>query len=463
MASKNKQKRGRQETSSSSDEETLTGYASRIPVNNWPEFILIQPDGEKQLTSNPFMTAKVIQGIAGEVRAVKSLRNGDILVHCALRSHALNLLKLKAFAGITCKVSPHRSLNSSKGIIRDRERCLQSMTEETITKELADQGVIHVKRFTVKTSAGVTNTNIYLMTFSCASLPQAIKAGYHNIKVEVYIPNPLRCYKCQRYGHGAMRCTNGHISHRCGGNEHEGSDCKETPFCCNCKGSHMASSKECPIWIRETAICKLKVSNNISFPEARKLYFNQNKPTTSATANSYAAAAKAPQSVASVACQTNLTWIDSPTPMQRPSLTLTKSITTKTNSSCQTTPISAFSQPSSDVHSQSAAKTASSLIKSTSKTTKSSKPSQPSTSRSKSSSSTSKSSSSPSQHSKGKTDKPAKVQSGRPHKGEDDPIKSYNRFSSLEEMELDKTPPTSRHVSVSPRRGRRMSPLKHPS
>ena len=49
MASKNKQKRGRQE-SSSSDEETLTGYASWIPVNNLPEFIIIQPDGEKQLT-----------------------------------------------------------------------------------------------------------------------------------------------------------------------------------------------------------------------------------------------------------------------------------------------------------------------------------------------------------------------------------------------------------------------------
>ena len=220
----------------------------------------------------------------------------------------------------------------------------------------------------------------------------------------------------------------------------------------------------CPTWMRESAICKLKVTNNISFPEARKLYFSQNKPTTSATSNSYAAAAKAPRSVASVAYQTNLTWIDSSIPMRRPSLTLsTKSITTKTNSSCQTIPISAFSQPSSDVHSQSAAKAVSSLIKSTSKTSKSSKRSQPSMCRSKSSSSTSKSSSSPSQRSKSKTDKLAKVQSGRPHKGEHEPIKSYNRFSSLEEMELDKTPPTSRSVSVSPRRGSRMSPLKHPS
>ena len=143
-----------------------------------------------------------------------------------------------------------------------------------------------MKRFTVKTSAVVSNDFLY------ASLPQAIKAGYH--KVDVYVPNPLRCYKCQRYGH-----------------EHEGFECKETPFCCNCKGSHIASPKE-------SAICKLKVTNNISFSEARKLYFNKNKPTTSATANSYAAAANAPRSVASVACQTNLTWIDSSIPMQRP-------------------------------------------------------------------------------------------------------------------------------------------------
>ena len=79
MASKNKQKRGHQESSTSYDEKTLAGYASWIPVNNWPEFLLIQPNGEK-----------VIQGIAGEVKAVKSLPNGNILVHCTLR----NLLKL---------------------------------------------------------------------------------------------------------------------------------------------------------------------------------------------------------------------------------------------------------------------------------------------------------------------------------------------------------------------------------
>ena len=210
-------------------------------------------------------------------------------MQCATRSHALNLLKVKSFAGMPCKVFPHKTLNSCKGIIRDKERCLRSMSEDDLAKELADQGVINVKRFTAKTSSGIVKTNTYLFTFSCASLPREIKAGYCNIRVDVYIPNPLRCYKCQRYGHGVSRCTNGHICHRCGSDEHEGFDCKEAPHCVNCKGAHMASSKDCPIWIREAEICRIKTTQNISFPEARKLV---NASSTSTITKTYSATGK---------------------------------------------------------------------------------------------------------------------------------------------------------------------------
>ena len=269
MASKNKQKRGHITESSSDDEENFQSETSSISITYWPEFLLIQPEGEHKLYDNPFQTAKIIKAFGGEVKAVKRLRNGDILVHCATRSQTINLLKLKTFAGVPCKVVPHRSLNSSKGIIRDRQRCLQSMSEDALTSELSEQGVIQVKRFTAKTSAGIVPTNTYLITFSCASLPREIKAGYNIIKVDIFIPNPLRCYKCQTYGHGASKCTRKPICHRCGSDGHEGSECKEAPCCVNCKGKHMASSKDCPVWIRESEICKVKVTQTISYPEAR--------------------------------------------------------------------------------------------------------------------------------------------------------------------------------------------------
>ena len=306
--------------SRSSSENESTESSSRVPVKNWPEYLIIQAAGEGELTKNPFLTAKNIQGIAGEVTSVKRLRQGEILVHCATRSQASNLMKLKAFAGCPCTVLPHRSLNSSKGIIRDRERCLQSLSEDDLVHELADQGVTHVKRFTTKRDSGIVKTNTYLITFSCASLPREIKAGYCNIRVEVFIPNPLRCYKCQRYGHGVSRCTNGHICHRCGSDEHEGFDCKEAPHCHNCKGAHMASSKECPIWIREAEICKIKTTKNISFAEARKLF---NATTSTPTIQKTYSATVKSVSTRTVSCQTHTTWINTEIPMCTPVRTVT--------------------------------------------------------------------------------------------------------------------------------------------
>ncbi|XP_048239182.1 uncharacterized protein LOC125372735 [Haliotis rufescens] len=77
------------------------------------------------------------------------------------------------------------------------------MSEEEIAVELQSQGVTCVKRFTRKDHDRVVHTKTYLLTFSLPKVPSSLKAGYFNIGVDVYIPNPLRCYKCQKFGHGA--------------------------------------------------------------------------------------------------------------------------------------------------------------------------------------------------------------------------------------------------------------------
>ena len=113
MASKNKQKRGHITESSSDEEVNSRTESSSISITYWPEFLLIQPEGEHKLHDNPFQTAKIIKAFGGDVKDVKRLRNGDILVHCATRSQTINLLKLKVFAGVTSKVLPQRTLKSS--------------------------------------------------------------------------------------------------------------------------------------------------------------------------------------------------------------------------------------------------------------------------------------------------------------------------------------------------------------
>ena len=68
------------------------------------------------------------------------------------------------------------------------------------------QGVTEVKRVTIKKEGKLIETNTYIMTFDQPKIPKRIKVGYTMERVEQFIPNPLRCYNCQKYGHHEDNC-----------------------------------------------------------------------------------------------------------------------------------------------------------------------------------------------------------------------------------------------------------------
>ena len=109
------------------------------------------------------------------------------------------------------------------------------------------------------------NTNTYILTFSTHKIPKEIKIGYQKINVEPYIPNPLRCYQCHRFGHHQDQCTLPPVCRRCGKYDIL-KDCQRVYKCANCQGNHTAGSKDSEIWKKEKEITRLKHTkkNNIS-------------------------------------------------------------------------------------------------------------------------------------------------------------------------------------------------------
>ncbi|GFX83307.1 uncharacterized protein TNCV_2489631 [Trichonephila clavipes] len=112
-------------------------------------------------------------------------------------------------------------------------------------------------------------------------LPTSIKAGYLHCKIRPYVPNPLRCFKCQRFGHSETACRGQLTCSRCASVGHASTDCSLEPKCFNCSESHQSDSKLCFKWKLEKKIQEIKTSKNISYPEARKLILPQISQTYS--------------------------------------------------------------------------------------------------------------------------------------------------------------------------------------
>ena len=132
---------------------------------------------------------------------------------------------------------------------------------------------------------------LVVLTFNSTSLPEKLNIGWLRKDVRVFIPNPLRCFKCHRFGHGSSTCRQSARCQRCGENPHDGSECSAPTRCLSCGSSdHLVSSSQCPVWKEEKAVCELKAKSGLSYPEARR----QVKATivTPTPGKSYAQAAK---------------------------------------------------------------------------------------------------------------------------------------------------------------------------
>ncbi|GBO43202.1 hypothetical protein AVEN_141923-1 [Araneus ventricosus] len=257
--------------------------------NIFPTFFVIGRISTKNETFHgvsPFLVEKAITSGVGEVKSTKKLRSGDLLVEVESPKQAKEIAKIKSLSTIPVTVKPHATLNSSKGVISCGE--LLNESEEKITEELKSQGVIHVRRITIRRDGQLLNTKHLILTFDSNKLPEHIKAGYMRLSVRTYIPNPLRCFKCQRFGHSKTSCRGTLTCARCAEVGHESTDCTRTEKCANCKGEHTSFSQSCFAWKQEKGIITTKIKKQISYQEARKLVKSQ----TPTPGNSYVSVAK---------------------------------------------------------------------------------------------------------------------------------------------------------------------------
>ena len=96
-----------------------------------------------------------------------------------------------------------------------------------------------------------------VIEFEGENVPKKVFLGFMSHLVRVYVPKPLRCFNCQRFGHTAKNCKQQRRCARYGG-DHEYGKCGTgvQPKCCSCGGAHNVAYAGCEIMTRENTIQK---------------------------------------------------------------------------------------------------------------------------------------------------------------------------------------------------------------
>jgi hypothetical protein len=180
-------------------------------------------------------------------------------------------------------------LNQTRGIIFFRDFIY--LTDEEIKENLKAQQVVEIKRFYKQVEGVKIQSGLFSITFEGCLLPEYIKVGYEIVNVRPYIPLPVRCMNCYRFGHFQVNCSREKICQNCSEKHHlkENESCKKESKCINCSNKHGSLDRSCIIFIKEKEIQTIKVLEKVDMKEAIRRYRIRHP---SDMAESYASAAR---------------------------------------------------------------------------------------------------------------------------------------------------------------------------
>ena len=188
------------------------------------------------------------------------MRDGGIEVELERCEDAARLMKADRF--VYCKrdssgrrdvslpmtVEVHRSKNFSRGVIFCLD--LEGVSDGEIEEGLAEFGVITARRIQTRRGGELVPTHSVILTFDSTDIPTEVKVGYVTVKVRPYVPAPMRCFRCLRFGHTRDSCRNRPTCGKCAATDHTSEDCSSATLkCVNCDADqtpHSAFDRRCP-------------------------------------------------------------------------------------------------------------------------------------------------------------------------------------------------------------------------
>ena len=223
-----------------------------------PKWLVVTVKGEKY---NYYKFCRYIQKKVGGIESGDISRFGKnkVLIQAKSKTQSYMLALMNGREDeMVQEIKPHLNFSYGRGVIFDRD--LYDLDEHEIL-EMSPPSVWKVKK--------IPRANMIILTFEDSSVPDHVYYENERVKVKPFLPKPLQCYNCYKFGHPSSVCRNIKICRNCSSPEH--GPCSEIMQCANCKLNHDPTDKKCEEYkFEETALLKAHVQH-ITVPYAKRL------------------------------------------------------------------------------------------------------------------------------------------------------------------------------------------------
>ncbi|XP_064485158.1 uncharacterized protein LOC135397483 [Ornithodoros turicata] len=229
------------------------------------------------LKLSQFLTSE----LPGRIKEIRPNHARNIIaVDVVAPAAKLALLQLNRICSIPVRAYEPRPFNSCYGVLLGVDT---SISDSQIMEAIkSDPPLIAARR--IRRDAGAVR-----LTFLGPKPPKRVSFHLLTMQVREYLPRTVQCNNCLRYGHVAACCSRRKICPNCG-SSHESPMCPESePTCINCKGRHVATSRDCPSLKLQRHIARERSRSNSSYREAKaklRLTKRRNQPKAMGTRKS---------------------------------------------------------------------------------------------------------------------------------------------------------------------------------
>ena len=250
---------------------TLIHFDSIFGANNWSRFIVLKTESR---ISPLVLENKLLSSYPTREMCFRPQKTNEWLIEATTKAQSDIFLSIKEIQGIKVTVKSHDMLNYVQGtVVLPQLHDDEQIPDKSILLEslkLRYDNIHDIEVYEIPSRKDdILPTRIAKIKFVGQDLPQKIKVLGQNREVRPYVPKPLQCRQCCKFGHTHKVCQNKEICVVCGSEEHTTDwNCPDTK-CSNCGQPHHAKSKECPFYIYNTELKLLMSRTGMAVREAK--------------------------------------------------------------------------------------------------------------------------------------------------------------------------------------------------